>query len=790
MANVETEKLDFSFNGQAGGDTHLLKDYRIPTPTPTTDYGKVPMNVDSTQFQWTRHAAMAEATATASTESWAQSQGFGELSASLSDVAPHGLVKVQYSYRPTESFSLRFSGDNSYRAIKYRGAWLAASDAGIIQSGDTALLWFDGNVLQLIAVDRHERCDEMLDDGAYYPNAVQDADGNWYGAVVIGKQVWMAENLRTKHFSDGIAIPHGDTSYSDSTPYYYHVAGQEENDDEYGLLYNQPAVIRGGSMTDANPSGVQGVSPTGWHVPSGAEWNQLTAYLGKQNRLLADETTPSKVAKALAARSGWRTSENEDAVGNNQSLNNKTLFGAKPSGAMSVSLNNNVVYDGLGYAHFATTSNYLTGSMAIRQLRPDIANVSVFGRSYSFSHHVRCVCDMTPHQFRAWYLSRYGSLQHHISSQFGKTFFGNCNYSYAIAGGIISLSEDIQSPWPANALFVLTFDYDVQAGESIYYDQGGSNYVAFNLLYRNASIAGGMIKSGDMCILQFSAGELTLIVNDRWAEDIASKQDALVGSGSGQNIKTVNGQSLPGTGNIELGKGILTGTATSLTNTSANVTLNESGADLQNGVFLFIQFGVDMPALARLDVSGTVISHSDIIWKGTTLSAGTIKAGDTCMFYYAYANGTNLSFLISNSRWASIKTINGESLSGVGDIALLPPHTHHTTALATANATTAITCAANERAFHSVSVTAANTQLQITLANSWDNVIFIVGVYDLRLKIMIGSNTVPVYFESNPYFDGTNVGLAKARALKIVLEAIDGNVIADVDLLESYTPSN
>ena len=187
MANVETDKLDFTLDGLPDGDVHMLKDYRIPTPTPTSDYGKVPMNVDSTQFQWTRHAAMAEATATASTESWAQSQGFGELSASLSDVAPHGLVKVQYSYRPTESFSLRFSGDNSYRAIKYRGAWLAASDAGIIQSGDTALLWFDGNVLQLIAVDRHERCDEMLDDGAYYPNAVQDADGNWYGAVVIGK---------------------------------------------------------------------------------------------------------------------------------------------------------------------------------------------------------------------------------------------------------------------------------------------------------------------------------------------------------------------------------------------------------------------------------------------------------------------------------------------------------------------------------------------------------------------------------------------------------------------------
>lgn len=774
MANVETEKLDFTLDGSPDGDVHLLKDYRIPTPTVDTDYGKVPMYVNSTLFQWTKHVSAAEATATAATETYAASQGWGELSASLSDVSPHGLVKVLYSYRPTKSFSVRFANDGStYRGIKYRGAWLNANDAGIIQSGDTALLWYDGNVLQLIAVDRHERCDEMLDDGAYYPNAVQDADGNWYGAVVIGKQVWMAENLRTKHFSDGIAIPHGGTSYSDSTPYYYHVAGQEENDDEYGLLYNQPAVIRGGAMTDANPSGVQGVSPTGWHVPSGAEWNQLTEYLGKQNRLLADETTPLKVAKALAARSGWRTSENEDAVGNNQSLNNKTLFGAKPSGAMSVSASNNVVYDGLGYAHFATTSSYSTGTMAIRQLRPDIATLYVFGRSYSFSHHVRCVCDMTPLQFRAWYLSRYGSLQHHLGSQAGKTFFGNCNYSDDLAGGRMSLSEDIQDPWPANAMFLLTFDYDVQSGDSIYYAKDGSNYVVFNLLYRNASVAGGMIKEGDTCLLQFNAGDLTLIMNDRWA-----------------SIKTINGESLSGVGNIELGKGILTGTATSLTNTSAYVTLNESGADLQHGVFLFIRFAVDMPALGRLNVANTVILDSDIIWKNATIPAGAIKSGDLCLFYYAYANGTNMSFLLYNSRWASIKSINGESLSGVGDMALLPTHTHHNTALATANATTSITCAANERAFHSVSVTAANTQLEVTLANSWDNVIFITGGYNMRLKIMIGGNTVPVYFESNPYFDGTNVNLSKAGTLKIVLEAVDGNVVADVDLIESYIPSS
>ena len=38
--------------------------------------------------------------------------------------------------------------------------------------------------------------------------------------------------------------------------------------------------MAGSVSSSTNPSGVQGVCPTGWHLPSDAEWIQLTNYLG------------------------------------------------------------------------------------------------------------------------------------------------------------------------------------------------------------------------------------------------------------------------------------------------------------------------------------------------------------------------------------------------------------------------------------------------------------------------------------------------------------------------------
>ena len=549
MANVEKEKLDFTLDGSPDGDVHLLKDYRIPTPTVDIDYGKVPMYVNSTLFQWTKHVSAAEATATAATETYAASQGWGELSASLSDVSPHGLVKVLYSYRPTKSFSVRFANDGStYRGIKYRGAWLNANDAGIIQSGDTALLWFDGSVLHLITVDRRDRCDEMLDDGAYYPNAVQDRNGNWYGAVVIGKQVWLAENLKTRNRSDWTTIPVGGTTASDSTPYCYYPNGQSYSVDDYGLLYNWAAAMDGGSASSQNPSGVQGLSPDGWHIPSEAEFDQLLNYVASKPKFLADEITTNAVAKSLAARSGWNTSTNTNAVGNNPSQNNKTLFGAKATGTFN--------HEG-SIGNFGSSTIFWTTTPDSSQAKGKyIGNMNTTVVSGSFNKGsgfaIRCVCDLSPDEFRAWYVTQYGSLQHHLQEK-NKTYYGYCYYDDTLEGGVVSMLNDDFDYQIEEALVVLNISYDVNGDEFFYYTTDGSSYTRMYLMYQGAeSIPAHVINEGDTCVFQYIGGYLILLCVDRWGSEILGKQDVLVGSGTGQNIKTINDTSLLGSGNINI----------------------------------------------------------------------------------------------------------------------------------------------------------------------------------------------------------------------------------------------
>ena len=224
--------------------------------------------------------------------------------------------------------------------------------------------------------------------------AVTDIDGNIYDAVQIGNQVWMAENLRTTKYADGSTIPLG-TDSSTTTAYRYAPGSNQSNEENmvnvprYGYLYNWPAVMHGASSSEANPSGVQGVCPNGWHVPSLPEWTELRNYMKTQPQYMASGNA-DHLAKALAATWGWYSSDRIHVTGNNPSTNNATGFSALSTGFYRFPR---------GITEFCITARFWSATEDFDfyadacELCYEEAYMHIFSKKEDLGHSVRCVRD-------------------------------------------------------------------------------------------------------------------------------------------------------------------------------------------------------------------------------------------------------------------------------------------------------------------------------------------------------------------------------------------------------------
>ncbi len=107
-------------------------------------------------------------------------------------------------------------------------------------------------------------------------------DSKVYTAVLIGTQCWMAQNLNVGTRIDGV------TNQTDnSTREKYCYDNSEANCDVYGGLYQWAEMAQyynGATNTttwSSAPAGnLQGLCPSGWHLPTTAEWNTLLTNVG------------------------------------------------------------------------------------------------------------------------------------------------------------------------------------------------------------------------------------------------------------------------------------------------------------------------------------------------------------------------------------------------------------------------------------------------------------------------------------------------------------------------------
>ena len=95
--------------------------------------------------------------------------------------------------------------------------------------------------------------------------------------IKIGNQIWQSKNLDVKTFNNGDVIPEAKTvaewkkAGENSEPAWCYYENNPENGKKYGRLYNHHAVMDS-----------RGLCPTGWHVPSHEEWENLNSYFSQQ----------------------------------------------------------------------------------------------------------------------------------------------------------------------------------------------------------------------------------------------------------------------------------------------------------------------------------------------------------------------------------------------------------------------------------------------------------------------------------------------------------------------------
>ena len=226
---------------------------------------------------------------------------------------------------------------------------------------------FDGKTLYCIdGILVEKATSEHLNPEVEYGEMMDKRNRKLYRTVAIGGNIWMAENLNYEVINS--------YSYNNSTGY---------NAEYYGRLYTWSAAV-GKSEEDCYdkycnlPAKVQGICPTGWHLPSKSEWEALLTAVGGQ----------SNAGEILKSQMGWFTSTDEGWFANGNGTDDFG-FAALPAGLRYLD-----TFDGVGSnTYFWGSTEYGDNSAYGISLNRDYVNAKLSDLSKSFAVSVRCVKD-------------------------------------------------------------------------------------------------------------------------------------------------------------------------------------------------------------------------------------------------------------------------------------------------------------------------------------------------------------------------------------------------------------
>ncbi len=208
---------------------------------------------------------------------------------------------------------------------------------------------------------------------------VADVDNHLYNTVLIGTQVWMAENLKTTKLNNETDIhkvigntPAANTEWAGMTgPAFCYYQDVDDFGDAYGALYNYYTINTGM------------LCPAGWSVPTDAQFKTLEMHLGMSQAEadgVYDRGTHNE-GLALKSATGWNPGGIEGT--------NASGFTALPGGYRFWQTGECL---GLGgYGSWGTSTGHSSTTYIYRQLRSDLSTVYRVDTGMAAGFSVRCI---------------------------------------------------------------------------------------------------------------------------------------------------------------------------------------------------------------------------------------------------------------------------------------------------------------------------------------------------------------------------------------------------------------